>query len=1801
MLRRKIATLLILLLSSLFLTQCERNSLYTKTNDVLSLLGLDIFFSSSQINLQAGRLDYNNGGTYNFGTVTLGASSPAVVFTIQNTGTDNLNLTGVPLVAVSGYEAADFSVTDPAVTLLAPGVSTTFTITFTPGSAGIRDGIIRILYNSGKDSTYRINLTGTGSATPVPDINLVVGGEDYSSGSAYNFGSFAVGSSSAAVTFTIQNPGAANLTLTGTPAVATGGVNPSDFTVSGPAATTIASGMSETFTVTFSPTALGARSATIRIDSDDPDIGSYVVNLGGTGTPTPVPDINLQVSPTNYPSGGAYPFGSIAVGTPVPVTFTIQNLGNDTLNLTSVTTGGAEFVVSGLGTTTLITGDSTTFILTFTPSSVATFNDTLTIASDDPDAAENPYTISLSGTGTAGPMPDINLLVSGVDHPSGDTLTFGSGNVGSSSPDITFTIQNLGSNDLTLTGTPLVDISGTGAGDYLVTQPAISTIPVSGSATFTVTFMPTAMGPRDAEITIYSDDPDLGESPYTLYLSGTGTSPDIEVLVSGLPVATGALYTFPGVPVGGSSGNRTFTIDNSSGTGPLTISAPSKSGTHAAEFTVGTPGSTVIPAGGSTTFTVSFNPAGAGTRDATLTIANDDPDESPYEIYLQGEGTVPEINLQINSIDHSSGATYGYGIGNVGATIGPVTYTVQNLGTGELNVTGYSVTGTNQADFSVGGFTTGNITAGGSMAFSISFTPSGTGVRTALLTINSNDADEGTYTINLEGTGLAPEINLQYNSLDFPSGNGLGMVSVNVGSSTAPETFTIQNLGNADLTITGYTLTGANPGDFSVSGLGATSITFGGSATFDVIFTPTAAGPRSAVLTINSDDADEGSYVINLTGSGTTPEINIQVSGTNYLTGDTYMFAPTYRGSSNGPVTFTIQNLGSGTLDISGYTLAGANPSHFIVTGLGAMSIGPGGSSTFTITYNPGSSGSSLAGLFINSNDLDEGTYSISLMGSCLEPDINIKQGVMNYPSGSTYGFGSVQIGTTKTAIFTIQNAGTGILTISAPSTGDPVHFTASDPGVNGTEFYNLPPDTSVTITVAFAPTIAGSYNTALTIGSNDYDEGTYTINLSGTGSSIAVPDIDVKIGTGNISNGGNYNFGTVQQGTSKAVTFTIQNKGVGGLELSGITTVGTGYYSVSGLGATSIPGGGITTFTVTFAPTASGASIDSFTIVSNDPDDGGYTVNLDGTGTSGPVQDIKVTVDGIEYPPGSAYDFGFIGNGDSSAPVTFTITNNGTTNLTLSGPPALSNPTLFPVTGPGSTVISAGGSTTFDVSFTPDTIGPLSSQMVIFSDDPDDGSYSIDLNGGGSALPVPDINVEVASVNYPSGSCFDYDAVLLGDSTSVTYEIQNLSTTALLNLASVTITGVHFSEYAITSAPATIIPAGGSDTLDVMFTPGGEGLRAAAIRILSDDPDEVVYTVNLTGTGVMPIAVVLGGNGSNTAIYNPMTNTFAGGTGTTGNVGVGAHSILVTTGSHAGMHLIMHGNPGIPSSTTTWFDPSDWSISSGPTNSTLDAGASSFLVTSGVNINNIVLLIGSALNTNIYNPTLAGNFTDWTGHYLPSGYTAGAGSFPISLTGGNKLIVCGGMSDLTAAFDTSTNFFDFGPLLTANAGAGAHSFNITGTGPNSGKIMVVLGRGSALLNVYTPGTWGSFIGHGLNLTGNAGDGAHSVPITKGPHAGKVLIVHGNGLVTTSIYDPNQSVATSISTGPNLYSSAGAGAFAILVKNGPNKGNIIIVHGSSKLTTSIWDPLADPYIVTLTQGPILPNPAGTGAHCFPAK
>lgn len=83
---------------------------------------------------------------------------------------------------------------------------------------------------------------------------------------------------------------------------------------------------------------------------------------------------------------------------------------------------------------------------------------------------------------------------------------------------------------------------------------------------------------------------------------------------------------------------QTFTIRNT-GSGRLTRLAVNKTGSYTSDYIVTQPTLTVLKPGEKTTFTVTFDPAGRGLRQALIHIRSNDSDESPFDIEVSGRGT----------------------------------------------------------------------------------------------------------------------------------------------------------------------------------------------------------------------------------------------------------------------------------------------------------------------------------------------------------------------------------------------------------------------------------------------------------------------------------------------------------------------------------------------------------------------------------------------------------------------------------------------------------------------------------------------------------------------------------------------------------------------------------------------------------------------------------------------------------------------------------------------------------------------------------------------------------------------------------------------------------------------------------------------------------------------------------------------------------------------------------------------------------------------------------------------------------
>ncbi|GAB5422324.1 MAG: hypothetical protein Crog3KO_29270 [Crocinitomicaceae bacterium] len=128
------------------------------------------------------------------------------------------------------------------------------------------------------------------------------------------------------------------------------------------------------------------------------------------------------------------------------------------------------------------------------------------------------------------------------------------------------------------------------------------------------------------------------------------------------------------------------------------------------------------------------------------------------------------------------------------------------------------------------------------------------------------------------------------------------------------------------------------------------------------------------------------------------------------------------------------------------------------------------------------------------------------------------------------------------------------------------------------------------------------------------------------------------------------------------------------------------------------------------------------------------YVDNFDFTATT--PGEIEVTAAGLDVLDGGFYDFG-AGPVGGTITTVFTITNTGTSNLTLTGPISVTGDAEFALNSTfGTTTVAPGGTTTFSIDFTASGAGPFTGNVSFGSNDCDEGTYNFELNGTGDVVP---------------------------------------------------------------------------------------------------------------------------------------------------------------------------------------------------------------------------------------------------------------------------------------------------------------------------------------------------------------------------------------------------------------------------------------------------------------------------------
>ena len=195
-------------------------------------------------------------------------------------------------------------------------------------------------------------------------------------------------------------------------------------------------------------------------------------------------------------------------------------------------------------------------------------------------------------------------------------------------------------------------------------------------------------------------------------------------------------------------------------------------------------------------------------------------------------------------------------------------------------------------------------------------------------------------------------------AVSFSAMPGFGVVPINATSS--PQNVVATTGGVATLTFSGFSLTGANPGDFKISsnGCAPASLSAADNATqtcsIGVTFKPTTAGARSATLHV-TDNA--GSQDIALSGTG--------LSGSATPSPSSIAFGSQTVNTTSAARSVTITNPSGGSLIVSAVSIGGANPGDFTKTadGCSGTTVAAGGTCSVSVSFAPTATGGRAASL----------------------------------------------------------------------------------------------------------------------------------------------------------------------------------------------------------------------------------------------------------------------------------------------------------------------------------------------------------------------------------------------------------------------------------------------------------------------------------------------------------------------------------------------------------------------------------------------------------------------------------------------------------------------------------------------------------------------------------------------------------------------------------------------------------------------------------------------------------------------
>jgi len=431
------------------------------------------------------------------------------------------------------------------------------------------------------------------------------------------FGNQVTGTTSVAQTVTVQNNLPSTLTIS---SIVITGVAATNYKLTNPCGGHLAAGAFCTLSVTFTPSALGTRSAAIRLTDSAPS-SPQTVPISGTGLDA----VSFDPDPAA--------FGNLQPGdTPLEGQVTVTNNLSTDLTISNISIAGLDskdFLIVGADTDCsvgiLVAGQQCVVAINFAPpaSTLAAYSAKLVISDS---AKSSPQTDPITANYSVHPGDSFSASPLALDFGNQLEETFSA---------LTVTVNNASSPGA---------ISGPDSADFI--GGFIQSCDLGGvTCSLSVLFRPTALGKRTATLTV-------GCSIFCLELGGV---PPINVSLTGtgvLPVTvTPASLTFTSENVGSTSAAKIVTVKNNLSSA-INITGITITGSNASDFSNVTTCGSALNVGATCSISVKFKPSVGGPESATLAIS-DGSSPIPQVVPLAGTGVIPpvvKIGALVNSL-----------------------------------------------------------------------------------------------------------------------------------------------------------------------------------------------------------------------------------------------------------------------------------------------------------------------------------------------------------------------------------------------------------------------------------------------------------------------------------------------------------------------------------------------------------------------------------------------------------------------------------------------------------------------------------------------------------------------------------------------------------------------------------------------------------------------------------------------------------------------------------------------------------------------------------------------------------------------------------------------------------------------------------------------------------------------------------------------------------------------------------------------------------------------------------------------